>query len=119
MARRGVDADYLVHALTAGLPKIIDSPLGFVRSRLVKKLPPYLPPAPVPAAPDASVRRLMIECSDCGAPGKAEAFRDGLCGPCRQPAHAPAADRAAADGPGIERDIQAHVKRLREQLRLR
>lgn len=56
----------------------------------------------------------MVECTDCGAPGKAEAFRDGLCSPCREPA-----DPASTEEPGIERNVQAHVKRLREQLKLR
>ncbi|WP_217228671.1 MarR family transcriptional regulator, partial [Streptomyces anulatus] len=31
---RGVSVDYLTHALTAGLPAQVDSPLGFVRRRL-------------------------------------------------------------------------------------
>lgn len=117
---RGVNADYVIHTLTAGLPPTVDSPPGFVRKRLITKLPPRQPVAPVPAAPGASAPRLMVECTDCGAPGKTEAFRDGLCGPCRQPAQSPDTDPApAADEPGIERDIQAHVKRIREQLKLR
>ncbi|MFF2406579.1 MarR family transcriptional regulator [Streptomyces sp. NPDC058092] len=116
---RGVDADYLTHALTAGLPAAVDSPVGFVRRRLLDKIPPRLPVTPAPAAPGAPVRRLMVECTECGAPGKSEAFRDGLCGPCRQPAPDPAAHLAPEAAPGIERDIQAHVSRLREQLKLR
>ncbi|MEU9199985.1 MarR family transcriptional regulator [Streptomyces sp. NPDC048332] len=116
---RGVDADYLVHTLTAGLPPAVDSPLGFVRKRLIAKLPPQRPAAPQPAAPGSSAPRLMVECTDCGAPGRAGAFRDGLCGPCREPAQAPDAGPAPTEEPGIERDIQAQVKRLRETLRLR
>ncbi|MER5276211.1 MarR family transcriptional regulator [Streptomyces sp. NPDC002809] len=116
---RGVDADYLVHTVTAGLPAVVDSPLGFVRKRLVTKLPPQQPAAPAPAPPGTSTPRLMAECTDCGAPGKPEAFRDGLCGPCRQPAQRPETDSASAGAPGIERDLQAHMKRLREQLKLR
>ncbi|THA74466.1 MarR family transcriptional regulator [Streptomyces sp. A0642] len=116
---RGADADYFIHALTAGLPETVESPRGFVRKRLLTKLPPHRPATPVPAAPGASAPRLMIECTDCGAPGKAEAFRDGLCGPCRRPAEAPAAVEVRADGPGIERDIQVHVARLRERLAMR
>ncbi|MFI6861102.1 MarR family transcriptional regulator [Streptomyces sp. NPDC050421] len=112
---RGADADYLVHTVTAGLPATVDSPLGFVRKRLVTKLPPHRSAAPAPVPPGTSTPRLMVECTDCGAPGKAEAFRDGLCGPCRQPADAPAAE----PGPDIERNVQAHVTRLREQLKLR
>ncbi|MFC9755652.1 MarR family transcriptional regulator [Streptomyces sp. NPDC056921] len=83
---RGVDADYLTHALTAGLPASVDSPFGFVRRRLRDKLPPRLPAAAAsPAAPGTPVRRLMVECTECGAPGRPEAFRDGLCRPCREP----------------------------------
>ncbi|MEL5957649.1 MarR family transcriptional regulator [Streptomyces sp. CLV115] len=80
---RGVDADYLTHALTAGLPASVDSPFGFVRRRLHDKLPPRLP-ATTPAARATPVRRLMVECTECGAPGRPEAFRDGLCRPCRE-----------------------------------
>ncbi|WP_371629497.1 MarR family transcriptional regulator [Streptomyces sp. NBC_00341] len=112
---RGVDADYLIHTVTAGLPATVDSPLGFVRKRLITKLPPHRPAAAAPTPQGGtSTPRLMVECTDCGAPGKAEAFRDGLCGPCREPA-----DPAPTEEPGIERDVQAHVKRLREQLKLR
>ncbi|MFB6876532.1 MarR family transcriptional regulator [Streptomyces sp. NPDC056323] len=81
---RGVDTDYLTHALTAGLPASVDSPFGFVRRRLRDKLPPRLPAAS-PTAPGTPVRRLMVECTECGAPGRPEAFRDGLCRPCREP----------------------------------
>ncbi|MEU2667829.1 MarR family transcriptional regulator [Streptomyces sp. NPDC007164] len=80
---RGVDADYLTHALTAGLPASVDSPFGFVRRRLRDKLPPRLP-ATTPAAQATPVRRLMVECTECGAPGRPEAFHDGLCRPCRE-----------------------------------
>ncbi len=80
---RGVDADYLTHALTAGLPASVDSPFGFVRRRLHDKLPPRLPATP-PARPGTPVRRLMVECTECSAPGRPEAFRDGLCRPCRE-----------------------------------
>nr|WSW68752.1 MarR family transcriptional regulator [Streptomyces sp. NBC_00995] len=116
---RGADADYLLHTLTAGLPGTVDSPRGFVRKRLITKLPPQRPATPLPAPPGTAAPRLMAECTDCGAPGRPEAFRDGLCGPCREPARSPDADPASAERPGIERDIQAHVTRLREQLRLR
>lgn len=128
---RGADADYLVHAITAGLPPAVDSPLGFVRKRLVTKLPPQRPANPAPAPPDSSPGPfLMPECTACRVPGRPEAFRDGLCGPCRRPAPSPetdapaptegqAAEGSPVDGPPADRDIEAHVKQLREQLRLR
>ncbi|GGV94073.1 hypothetical protein GCM10015535_58560 [Streptomyces gelaticus] len=81
---RGVDTDYLTRALTAGLPASVDSPFGLVRRRLRDKLPPRLPAA-APSVPGTPVRRLMVECTECGVPGRPEAFRDGLCRPCRQP----------------------------------
>ncbi|WP_405759720.1 MarR family transcriptional regulator [Streptomyces sp. NBC_01420] len=112
---RGVDADYLTRSLTAGLPEAVDSPVGFVRRRLRDKLPPQLP-----AALDAPARRLMVECADCGAYGKPEVFRDGLCGPCLRSAQSgPAADPVPEEDSGAGCDVQGHVRRLREQLRAR
>ncbi|MEU5167526.1 MULTISPECIES: hypothetical protein [Streptomyces] len=108
---RGVDAAYLTHALTAGLPARVDSPVGLVRRRLNDKLPPHLPTAP--AAPGIPGRRLLVECTECGAPGPSEAILDGFCRPCRQ-----APREATAAGPAIERDIQVHMKALRDGLRL-
>ncbi|MFB8117816.1 MarR family transcriptional regulator [Streptomyces sp. NPDC055962] len=46
---RGVDADYLTHALTAGLPAQVGSPVGLVRRRLTDKLPPLTASSPAPA----------------------------------------------------------------------
>ncbi|MGW1430416.1 MarR family transcriptional regulator [Streptomyces sp. NPDC002431] len=83
---RGVDADYLTRVLTAGLPDAVGSPFGLVRRRLQDKLPPHLPVTPTPPVPaEAPVRRVMPECTECGVPGRPEAFRDGLCRPCREP----------------------------------
>ncbi|PZT72471.1 MULTISPECIES: MarR family transcriptional regulator [unclassified Streptomyces] len=109
---RGADADHLTRALTAGLPEAVDSPVGFVRRRLLDKLPPDLPAAQSPPA-----RRLMIECAECGALGKAEVFRDGLCGPCLRSAQGTVADPAPEGGFGAGCDVRGHVRRLREQLK--
>lgn len=111
---RGADADYLTRALTAGLPEAVDSPVGFVRRRLLDKLPPDLP-----AAQDPPARRLMVECADCGALGKAEVFRDGLCGPCLRSARGAAAAPAPEEDSGAGCDVHDHVRRLREQLKAR
>ncbi|MFE6763113.1 MarR family transcriptional regulator [Streptomyces sp. NPDC057689] len=112
---RGADAHHLTRALTAGLPEAVDSPVGFVRRRLVDKLPPYLP---APAAQAAPARHLMIECADCRTPGPPEVFRDGLCGPCLRSTHGPATP-TPDEPPNPGRDIQAHVQHLRAQLRAR
>ncbi|MEU8506230.1 MarR family transcriptional regulator [Streptomyces brevispora] len=109
---RGVDTDYLTHALTAGLPLRVDSPVGFVRRRLNDKLPPAQPTAPTPPPTGTPVRRVMMECTECGTPGRPEALPDGLCHPCRQP-RAAATDTQAQADPPAERDVSARVAGLR------
>ncbi|MEV6161625.1 MarR family transcriptional regulator [Streptomyces sp. NPDC052052] len=119
---RGVDATYLTHALTAGLPTHINSPVGFVRRRLDDKIPPQLPTAPTPAAPGGPApRRLMIECTECGTPGPPQALPDGLCRTCRTPApdHAsdPATGADADTDTDAERDVRGLVAGLRGMLK--
>ncbi|MFI2783524.1 MarR family transcriptional regulator [Streptomyces sp. ALB3] len=111
---RGVDADYLVRALVAGLPAGVDSPVGFVRSRLKDKIPPQVSAAPVPPAPGTPVRRVMMECTTCGVPGRAEALPDGLCRACRQPGQE--APEASVELPA-ERDVRTYVAELRDLLK--
>ncbi|WP_406515155.1 hypothetical protein [Streptomyces sp. NBC_00873] len=112
---RGVDADYLTHALTSGLPAQVDSPIGFVRRRLNDKIPPGLPTTRTPATPGTPVRRLMVECTECGTPGPSGALPDGLCRPCRTPALGQA-PTAPADPP-VARDIHALVGTLRDLMK--
>ncbi|MFE9848569.1 MarR family transcriptional regulator [Streptomyces sp. NPDC005576] len=122
---RGVSAEYLTSALTAGLPEQVGSPVGLVRRRLTDKMPPQLPevptppPAPGPGSPGAPVRGLLVECTECGRPGRPEALPDGLCAPCRtahQTAQSP--DPAAAPAPApLERDVPALVAGLRNLMR--
>ncbi|MFF8614884.1 MarR family transcriptional regulator [Streptomyces sp. NPDC015350] len=81
---RGVDAAYLRGALTAGLPESVRSPFGLVRRRLRDKLPPRLPVVPRIEV-EVPMFRTMAVCTECETPGRPEAFRDGLCKPCRQP----------------------------------
>ncbi|MFJ8920418.1 MarR family transcriptional regulator [Streptomyces sp. NPDC102415] len=110
---RGVSADYLTSALTAGLPDPIASPIGLVRRRLTDKMPPQLP-VPAPGSPASRpARELLVECTDCGRPGPAEALPDGLCRPCRT-AHQPSEAVAPAE---VERDVPALVASLRNLMR--
>ncbi|MEU1485926.1 MarR family transcriptional regulator [Streptomyces sp. NPDC005752] len=111
---RGVDADYLVRALVAGLPAEVGSPVGLVRRRLTDKLPPQVPVAPVPPAPGTPVRRVMMECTKCGVPGRAEALPDGLCRACRQPDEG--ASEVSVELPA-ERDVRTYVAELRDLLK--
>ncbi|MFD9544032.1 MarR family transcriptional regulator [Streptomyces sp. NPDC060022] len=110
---RGVDADYLVRALVAGLPAQVDSPVGFVRRRLTDKIPPHAPAA-APPAPGSPVRSVMMECTKCGVPGRAEALPDGLCRACRLPGDEP--QEAAVELPD-ERDVRTYVAGLRDLLK--
>ncbi|MFJ8858197.1 MarR family transcriptional regulator [Streptomyces sp. NPDC102451] len=115
---RGVTADYLTQALTAGLPEAVDSPVGFLRRRLRDKLPPLLPATPAPDV-RAPERRPMVECAECRAPGRPEALPDGLCGSCRAAGPAGSGtDTPATPEPPAERDVAAYVGTLRDLLRL-
>ncbi|MET8184962.1 MarR family transcriptional regulator [Streptomyces sp. NPDC005246] len=112
---RGVDADYLTHALTSGLPAQVGSPIGLVRRRLHDKIPPHLPTTPTPATPGSPVRRLMMECTGCGTPGPSEALPDGLCRTCRKPD--PDAASEQATGANAERNVHSLVAELRGMLK--
>ncbi|MFF8611565.1 MarR family transcriptional regulator [Streptomyces sp. NPDC015350] len=91
---RGVDAAYLRGVLTAGLPESVRSPFGLVRRRLRDKLPPRLPVVPRIEV-EVPMFRTMAVCTECETPGRPEAFRDGLCKPCRQPEPEPESEPAA------------------------
>ncbi|MFE9779737.1 MarR family transcriptional regulator [Streptomyces sp. NPDC005775] len=111
---RGVNTDYLTGALLAGLPLKVGSPYGFVRDRLIKKIPPAAPAAPTPPPAGAPVRHVLMECTECGAPGPAEALPDGLCRPCRRPK---TATPRPTPEPPVERDVTALVAGLRDLLK--
>ncbi|MFD9539013.1 MarR family transcriptional regulator [Streptomyces sp. NPDC060022] len=110
---RGVSADYLTQALVSGLPEQVGSPVGFVRRRLLDKIPARLPDAA--PAPDTPARRLLVECTECGRPGPAESLPDGLCRPCRTPAPA---EREAPAGLPTEREVRSYVDVLRGKHRM-
>ncbi|MCX5415306.1 MarR family transcriptional regulator [Streptomyces sp. NBC_00059] len=113
---RGVNADYLTHALTAGLPAQVGSPVGLVRRRLTDKLPPQLTSSTAPATAVTRGHRLLAECTECGRPGAPEALPDGLCRDCRTAASV-TTPTAPAD-PTAERDVHALVGQLRGLTRL-
>ncbi|QNS08715.1 hypothetical protein IAG42_13785 [Streptomyces xanthii] len=73
----------LTQALTAGLPATVHAPRAFVERRLRDKFPPertrFRPSAP----PEGPRRRTLVECTECGVPGRPEAIPDGLCRPCQ------------------------------------
>ncbi|MGP4003696.1 MarR family transcriptional regulator [Streptomyces sp. 8N706] len=110
---RGATATQLVSALTAGLPAEVHCPGALARSRLTTKLPPerVRPPggAVEPGGPDAP-RRIM-ECTECGAPGRPEALPGGLCRTCRGRAPGPCRSRLSAA------EIHARVESLKAAAR--
>ncbi|MEU0008365.1 hypothetical protein ABZ079_29965 [Streptomyces sp. NPDC006314] len=77
---RGAGDDDVLRALTTGLPTPVHHPAALVRRRLTDKLPPT--PAPEPGPPASRPPRLM-ECAECGVPGRPEALPGGLCRVCR------------------------------------
>ncbi|MFD5900897.1 MarR family transcriptional regulator [Streptomyces microflavus] len=115
---RGVSVDYLISALTAGLPAKVDTPLGLVRRRLTDKIPPRIP-ATASASPGtpgpAPTRRILMECTDCGRPGQPEALPDGLCRPCRTTHHPDTDDTPAP--PAEAAGIKARMTDLRGLLK--
>ncbi|MCD9903067.1 MarR family transcriptional regulator [Streptomyces sp. MT29] len=116
---RGVTGEYVIHALTAGLPLAVDSPIGFVRRRLETKMPPHQPTAgpAQPPPPGAPAPRVLVECAECGAPGRPEALPDGLCRPCRSGTDGPE-ERTRDDGLPGQSDIATYVSELRNRLKL-
>ncbi|MCL8015073.1 hypothetical protein [Streptomyces sp. AS02] len=86
-ARGATDTDVL-RALTTGLPTPVHHPAALLRRRLTDKLPPE----PTPRLPPVRI----LECAECGVPGRPEALPGGICGACRgrarprPPPHAPA-----------------------------
>lgn len=115
---RGVSADYLTSALTAGLPEQVGSPIGLVRRRLTDKMPPRLPAATAPTqGPSGTpVRGLLVECTECGRPGLAEALPDGLCRPCRTKHQKQESPETAAPEQG-GRDVPALIASLHNLMR--
>ncbi|WGP11913.1 MarR family transcriptional regulator [Streptomyces sp. SH5] len=118
---RGVDADYLTAALTAGLPAQVDCPPRFVRRRLTDKIPPRLPTRPTTPnnapGPGTSTPRLLMECTDCGRPGQPEALPDGLCRPCRA-AHSEGHEaEAGSPDPTEIAAVKTHMANLRTLLK--
>ncbi|KKD04619.1 hypothetical protein [Streptomyces sp. WM6386] len=97
---RGASEAQLVQSVVAGLPKRVEYAYGFVRARLLEKLPP----APEPVQRD----RYEVVCTACGEPDQGGGgMRGGLCAGCRGGRPGLAADR-----------VQAHAgRRLRAALR--
>ncbi|RFC74802.1 hypothetical protein DXZ75_38325 [Streptomyces sp. AcE210] len=81
---REPDPQLFTQAMTAGLPDVVHSPRAFVARRLRDKLPPERPRFDPTQTPHQAERhRNLVECTECGVPGRPEAIPDGLCRACR------------------------------------
>ncbi|MER7375372.1 hypothetical protein [Streptomyces lanatus] len=123
---RGVTVDHLVRTLTAGLPEQVHSPRAFVRRRLVDKLPPERPAA-ADVQPPRPAPRTLMECTDCGVPGRPEALPGGLCRACRTGTAAGTPDPPAIPTPSTTQppaplsltDVHRNAAHLRRTLAAR
>ncbi|MEU3930807.1 hypothetical protein AB0E85_01900 [Streptomyces sp. NPDC029044] len=95
---RGASEDGVLRAVTAGLPTPVHHPAALVRNRLTSKLPP---PAPLPPL-------RVLECANCGAPGRPESLPGGRCSACRGE-RAPAQPPAPLSAP----TVHAHAAGIR------
>lgn len=105
---RGASEDDVLRALTAGLPTPVHHPAALVRNRLTSKLPP--PPAPRPPL-------RVLECANCGAPGRPETLPGGRCSACRGE-RAPAQPPAPLSAPTVHdhaAQIRAAMSRRRQE----
>ncbi|MEV5160065.1 hypothetical protein [Streptomyces sp. NPDC053728] len=101
---------------TAGLPGAVGSPAGLVTRRLLGEIPPEAARAPAPDGPGVPAPRRLVECAECGAPGRPDALPHGLCGSCWTAS--PASRAADAPVASAERDVAACVGTPRDLLRL-
>ncbi|WP_327353994.1 hypothetical protein [Streptomyces sp. NBC_01304] len=124
---RGVTTAHLTRALTVDLPDPVRAPRAFVRHRLLDKLPPE--PVTLAARSATHTIRAILECTECGVPGRPEALPEGLCRGCRgtvprggEPGGHCAPDVRAPDlrAPDVPApDVHAHATRLRATLAIR
>lgn len=106
---RGAGEDAVRHALTSGLPTPVHHPAALLRRRLTDKLPPELP---LPQTPDR-----ILECAECGVPGRPEALPGGVCRGCRD-GYAPARPAWLLPAPEIHAradEIRAAMSLKREE----
>ncbi|WP_129308397.1 hypothetical protein [Streptomyces sp. L2] len=104
---RGARDEDVLRALTAGLPSPVHHPAALVRRRLTDKLPPA-PAAPEP--PRQSPPRRLLECAECGVPGRPEALPGGLCRGCRGARPADRPHSSAPPSPSAIRDYASGMR---------
>ncbi|MFC7258851.1 hypothetical protein [Streptomyces lutosisoli] len=120
---RGAGTAHLVRSLAAGLPEQVHSPRALVQRRLRDKMPPELPElSPLseqPAPTGRAAPRTLMECTDCGVPGRPEALPGGLCRACRDGGagamNTPTPSRDALPPDAVRRRVDQLRTALREK----
>ncbi|GAQ58063.1 hypothetical protein a10_07948 [Streptomyces acidiscabies] len=107
---RGANAEAVRTALTAGLPHVVHSPAALLHRRLVDKMPSPVPVRPV--VPEAVRPVRLLECSECGVPGRPEALPGGVCKGCTGSPVRPAGYLDALD-------VRAQADAFRASIRMR
>ncbi|MEU6775581.1 hypothetical protein [Streptomyces sp. NPDC046759] len=103
---RGATDEAVLRALTEGLPTPVHHPAALVRRRLIDKLPSEPVPRPAP--------RRVLECSECGVPGRPEALPGGVCAGCRG-GRAPTRSNAPLPASAV----QVHAAEIRAAMSLK
>lgn len=108
---RGTTPDQLTRILVTALPDQVYSPRAFTERRLRDKMPPELP-ALVTRTP-----RTLMECTDCGVPGRPEALPGGLCRACRNEGGGATTSHDVLPADTVRRRIDQMRTALREPCR--
>lgn len=127
---RGATLDRFTSALSSGLPDVVYAPHALLARRLRDKLPPEpaRDPAPVPGpvsgpapSPAHGLRRTILECTECGVPGRPQALPGGLCRACAAHggASGPSMTVTATAAADIAPDVRRHVSRIRAAIATR
>ncbi|MBH1934926.1 hypothetical protein I5Q34_11680 [Streptomyces sp. AV19] len=103
---RGVTDEEFVRTMTGGLPPEVHHAAGFVRRRLVDKVPPEA--EAVESAPPVRRPFMMLECTVCRAPGDMAETPGGVCRACRGESPRPADSCRDVGG-----DISGYMDELR------
>lgn len=120
---RGVSPAHLIRVLAADLPEAVYSPSGFVRRRLIDRLPPEIHKPAEPAAdgeasgPPPIARRTLPECTNCGVPGRPEALPGGLCRTCRNDCAEPESPTPTKSQPPRPLTVRELAAQVRQALR--
>ena len=109
----GTSSAQMTTALTAGLPQSVHCAGALARKRLIAKMPPA-PVHPKESVMDKEPEHILfriMECVDCGTPGRPDALPGGLCRACRNQVPDTFRNHTSAD------EVRSRVEELRRMVR--